>query len=249
MSSKRFDQLNTSYVNLAALMRYLREHNFSGSIHLRLADYEAEIFLSGSGAPAVVEIDRESGVPAQTEGALERVLVHAREPGGTITVYEGKTQPGSETAESAIPTFTDQLSAVAGDHTAEIDWDELLNASGAVIAAVERALTSVDADFGTNFRAACIGVGDDYPFLDPTASDFAYANGMVTASALPGTSAYVTGISECLRRLVNKLAIDKEKTRFRERVAVELAVAARMRPSGLGEFKPQLDRIAGTRVL
>jgi hypothetical protein len=92
-------------------------------------------------------------------------------------------------------------------------------------------------------------VGDDYPFLDPTASSFSYANGAVTLHALPDAGQYVTGVSECLRRLVNKLAIDKEGTRFRERVAVELAVAARLRANGLGEFKGQLDRIAGTRVL
>ena len=90
---KQFDNLNTSYVNLAALLRYLREQNFSGSIHVALNQYEAEMFLTGSGAAAVFEIDRASGNPAQDDGAMERMLVHAREPGGTITVYEGKTQP------------------------------------------------------------------------------------------------------------------------------------------------------------
>jgi hypothetical protein len=252
MNVKQFDSLNTSYVNLAALLRFLRKENFSGSIHLALVEYEAEIFLVDGSAPAVFERDRVSGVSTQAQGAIERVLVHAREPGGTITVHQGKTQPGSavdETETTAMSSFADQISAIKAEPGEEIDWDELLSASGAVIAAVERALFSVDADFGTNFRAACIGVGDDYPFLDPTSSDFAYASGQVTLSTLPSTKAYVAGISESLRRLVNKLSIDKEGTRFRERVAVELAVAARLRPGGLGEFKLQLDRIAGTRVL
>jgi SpoVK/Ycf46/Vps4 family AAA+-type ATPase len=59
----------------------------------------------------------------------------------------------------------------------------------------------------------------------------------------------VTGLSECLRRVVNKLATHKQGVRFRERVAVEIAVTARARPDGLVAFKPHLDRIAGTRVL
>lgn len=246
-SIKQFDKLNTSYVNLAALLRYLREQDFSGAIHVALNQYEAEIFLDGSGAAAVYEIDRVSGVPVQDEGAMERALVHAREPGGAITVYEGKTLPGGPTRESALSSFADQVKAAGGAPTEEVDWDGLYRASGDVIAAVERAVVSGGADFAAHFRTACILVGDDYPFLDPTASNFEYASGSVTLDANPGTSAYVAGLSECLRRVVNKLAIDKEGQRFRERVAVELAVAARHGP--LGDFQSQLDRIAGTRVL
>jgi hypothetical protein len=249
---KQFEHLNTSYVNLAALLKYLREQNFSGSIHVALDQYEAEIFLKGSGSAAAFEIDRDSGVPTHSEGAMERALVHAREPGGTLTVYEGKTQPGStngRAAEPAKPALADQIPIASALPTEQVDWDGLFRVSGDLIAAVERAVKSVGADFGTNFRTACIAAGDDYPFMDPTASNFNYANGTVGLDERPGAGVYVTGLSECLRRTVNKLAIDKEGKRFRERVAVELAVTARMRPNGLGDFKVQLDRIAGTRVL
>ena len=249
---KEFDNLNTSYVNLAALLRYLREQDFFGSIHLALGQYEAEIFLTGTGPAAVFEIDRASGIPAQTDGAMERLLVHARDPGGTITVYEGKTQPDSTIGwpgGSSVPGFADQISTAAAAPAEQADWDDLFRVSGAVIAAVERAVASVGADFAANLRTACIAVADDYSFLDPTASNFKYANGTITLGERPGAATYVMGLTECLRRIVNKLAIDKEGKRFRERVAVELAVAARIRISGLGEFKLQLDKIAGTRVL
>ena len=249
---KQFDKLNTSYVNLAALLKYLRDQDFSGSIHVALDQYEAEIFLRGSDPAAAFEIDRASGVPVQSEGAMERALVHAREPGGTITVYAGKTQPGStdgQAAEFAVRRLADQIPIASALPTEQVDWDGLFRVSGDVIAAVERAVASVGADFATNFRTACIAAGDDYPFMDPTASSFDYANGTVRLDEPPGAGAYVTGLSECLHRIVNKLAIDQEGKRFRERVAVELAVAARMRPNGLGDFKVQLDRIAGTRVL
>jgi hypothetical protein len=248
---KRFDNLNTSFVNLAAFIRYLRAQNFSGSVHVAIGQYEAEIFLKGSDPTVVFEIDRAAGSSSQDEGAIERVLVHAREPGGTITVYEGKTEPGSAVephTESAGPAFTDEeipVATAAPDE--EVDWDELLRAGGDTIAAVEGAVQSSGLDFAANLRTACIELGDDYPFLDPSASNFSYANGAITLNDRPSANAYVTGLSEGLRRLVNKLAIDKEGKRFRERVAVELAVASRMRP--VGAFTPLLDRIAGTRVL
>lgn len=248
---KQFDKLGTSYVNLAAFIRYLREQNFSGSVHVSLSHYEAEVFLDGSEPAVVFEIERGSGLAAQEEGAMDRVLVHAREPGGIISVYEGKTEPGKNhtpVPEAARIGFAD-LPQVAAPPVEKVDWDDLIRASGDVVSAVERAVASTGADFTGSFRAACIALGDDYPFLDPTASDLKYQNGTLTLSRRPAASAYVTGLSECLRRVVNKLAIDKEGKRLRERVAVELVVAARMRPQGLGEFKAQLDRIAGTRVL
>jgi hypothetical protein len=243
---KQFDNLNTSYVNLAALLKYLRGQDFSGSIHVAVDQYEAEIFLAGLGAEAVFEFDRASGTPAQNQAAMERMLVHAHAPGGTITVYEGKTEPGKTTAaESSIVTFADPLATASAVPAEPVDADDLFRLSGAVIAAVERAVASVGADFASNFRAACIAVGDDYPFLDPTASTFKYSNGIVILGERPGTSVFVGGLSECLVRLVSKLASAKEGQRFRERIAVELAGAARTRPDGLAEFTPYLERIAG----
>lgn len=245
---KRFENLNTSFVNLAALLRYLREQSFSGSIHLAAKQYEAEIFLNGTNAPVVFELDQ-AGVRAEVAGAIERVLVHSREPGGTITVYEGKTVPAPLIDADAEPSLVDQMPESEPEPNEHLDWQALLQVGADVVAAVERAVNSVGADFASNFRIAAIAVGDDYPFMDPTIGEFQYGNGVVTLARRPTPKAFVSGLSDCLRRIVNKLAIDKDGQRLRERVAVELAVAARMRRNGMGQFKTQLDRIAGTRVL
>src|SRR2546428_13575911 len=92
-NAKQFDSLSTSYVNLAALLRYLREQDFTGSVHVVLDQYEADVYLNGPGAPTVLEIDSSTRQASQNDGALERLLVHAREPGGTITVFEGESAP------------------------------------------------------------------------------------------------------------------------------------------------------------
>ncbi len=262
---KQFDSVSTSYVNLAALIRYLREQNFVGSVHVRLDQYEAEVHLNGAGTPTVSEIDLVTHRASETEGAMERLLVHAREPGGKITVYgsddkiqratedEIKSIPNSvrpdDEVMTAKPPFAATLTSATASPEETIDWADLLDAGGQVVGAVERAVESIGADFESSFRAARIQVGDDYPFLDPTGNGLNYEDNTIILNGQPSVNAFVTGLSECLRRLTNKLAIGKESRRFRETVAIELAVAARMRPNGLNRFKLQLDRIAGTRVL
>lgn len=249
---KHFDSLNTSYVNFGALLRYLREQGFSGSIHVALDQYEADVLLQGE-STTVFEMDPATGHATRADGAMERLMVHAREPGGTITIYEGEAAPPVKTNranESAASPFAEDDEVTATTPPAEeVDWNDLLKASGELIAAVERAVQSTGSNFAVNLRAARIALGDDYPFLDPTAGGFNYTNSAVTLGERPATRVYATGLSECLRRVVNKLAIGKQGTRFRERCAVELAVAARRQSNAMSEFTPHLDRIAGTRVL
>jgi hypothetical protein len=262
---KQFDSVSTSYVNLAALIRHLREQTFVGTIYVLLNQYEAEVRLHGADAPTVSEIDPVTHRASETEGAMERLLVHAREPGGKITVYGSDDEKGANLDETikasansveqdkevmtAPSPFVTSFTPATAAPEETVDWADLLDAGGKVVGAVERAVESIGADFESSFRAACIQLGDDYPFLDPTSNGLSYANKTITLNAEPSVNAFVTALSECLRRITNKLAIGKESRRFRETVAIELAIAARMRPNGLGRFKPQLDRIAGTRVL
>ena len=133
----------------------------------------------------------------------------------------------------------------------ESDWLDLVRLSGELIATVERAALSAGADFAGQFRAVRLGMADDFPFLDPSAGRFDYANGIVELRAQPSVSAYVSSVAEAMRRVVDRMATGPRRATVRERVALELAVLARRRQSQLAKFKftSQLDRIAGTRVL
>lgn len=252
---KQFDSLSTSYVNLAALIRHLRGQALVGSIRIKLDQYEAEVQLNGTAEPTVAEINS-TGEAAQTPGAMERLLVHAREPGGTITVYVTGDAPTaaplaspSEAPDAGVEQELFASQVAPAPPVTEVDWADLLDAAGKLIGAVERAVRTSGADFESSFRAARIQLGDDYPFLDPTGNGLSYADKRVILSEQPSSNSFVTALSECLRRVVNKIAIGKDSKRFRETVAIELAVAARLRATGLNEFTSRLDRIAGTRVL
>jgi len=255
----RLDTLDTGFVNLGALIRHLRQRNFVGRVKVALEEYEADVFLHGADEPSIWEKNHVTGRGAQGKDAMERLLVRAREPGGVITIYEGPLETGS--AKEA-PSGSPETAAIVGEEsegssvgnvpasfTVEVDWDDLLAASGELIAAVERATQSVNENFVAHFRSALIAIGDDYHFLDPTVGLFQYDKGKVRLHERPVASAFVLGLTESLRRVVNELAGGKAGARFRERVAVELAVVARRKEKGFSEFTPQLHRIAGTRVL
>jgi hypothetical protein len=253
----KFESLDTSYVNFGALIRYLRERNFVGRVHVALDQYEADVVLDGSESATVRESDHSAGSDERDDAGLARLLVRASGPGGLITVYESSEETAEDKMASTVEegqTSAQRLSAEIGADTVgpfveDVDWDNLLRCSGELIAAVERAVQTTGEDFADYFRLIRVELGDDYPFLDPTLGGFEYSDSAVRLRGQPAASTYVSSLTECLRRVVNKVAADKQGTRFRERLAVELAVAARGQANGFAEFTPHLDRIAGTRVL
>jgi hypothetical protein len=137
------------------------------------------------------------------------------------------------------------------DSEGTIDWSEVVKASGELIGGVERALTGAGADFAALFQATRLELADDYTFLDPLSSGFEYANSQATVTHQLPPHTYVAGLSEVLRRVVEKVATGDRARRVRERVALELALLARKRKELLTRsgFQAQFDRIAGTKVI
>lgn len=250
------ENLDTAYVNLAALLRYLQQRDFVGRVHVQLVEYEADVFLDAQDEPRVREIDHTTGREAEGEEAMQRVLVRAMEAGGLVSVYVGEDET---TSSAQLPFILPDVGVDfgIGGEAAELspeeqEWRDLLRVSGELIAAVERAALSAGADFISLLGEAQLELSDDYSFLDPLAGRFEYASGgIVRLHASPSYNAYVQSICECLRRVVSKVAAGASGGRVRERVALELAVLARRRQTQLVRFKliQPLDRIAGTRVL
>ncbi|MDQ3907747.1 MAG: hypothetical protein M3268_05320, partial [Acidobacteriota bacterium] len=66
--------LDTAYVNLAALLRHLQQRDFTGRVHVELDEYDADIYLAARGRPRVRERDHVTGRESDGEAALQRVL-------------------------------------------------------------------------------------------------------------------------------------------------------------------------------
>ena len=100
------ENLDTSFVNLSALIKYLRRRQFVGDVRVELSGYDAEISLTAENLINVREQDRITGRVGEGEEALQRILIRAREPGGIIHVYQKVKE-----AEIAVDEKTGQTSA------------------------------------------------------------------------------------------------------------------------------------------
>ena len=91
------ENLDTSFVNLSALVKYLRRRQFVGNVRIELSGYDADIDLTAENQIKAREHDRIAGRISEGEEALQRILIRAREPGGIINVYQ--TVKPTENAE------------------------------------------------------------------------------------------------------------------------------------------------------
>jgi hypothetical protein len=254
-----YENLDTSFVNLGALLRYLQQRDFKGRVRVDMGDYRAELRLRAGERPLCRELDVTTGREGEGDAALQRLLVRSMEAGGVINVYSEEAQAAGErdafdeTASASPPDAAEEAEEAAGRELSdeEIEWQGLLRAGADLIASVERAARSTGANFDAMFRAARLELADDFPFLDPNSAGFEYVNNEVTLRASPSPRAFVSGLCETLRRVVERLATGSRGASVRERVALELAVLVRRRSRQLVAFDimPQLDRIAGTRVV
>jgi hypothetical protein len=267
-----YQDLDTSFVNLWGLLRYLSQQTFVGRVHVELNDYAADVFLDGREMPLVHEVDHAAGTDVLEEAALHRLVLRVRESAGKISVYQGADEavtpdrsadaPGVEkTASAATPEVMRSATAkedegvtestLAGDSTSAADLDQTIKLGGELIAAVEQAVTAQGANFAGLFQQARVALGDDYPFLDPMSGALHYENSSLTMMDGNAPQGFVAGISEELRRVVDQLAIGDRARRARERVALELARVARKNGDVIAAsgFREQLDRIAGTKVI
>lgn len=254
-----YETLDTSFVNLGALLRYLQQRDFTGRVDLVMNDYEASIRLRAGEQAQVRERDTVTGREAAGEAAMQRLLVRAQDAGGRISVYREEEEPSTIGAGIEEPALGyREMKAEAGpeDRRAplsdkEVDWQGLLRMSAELIAAVERAALGVGANFDAIFRLSRLELADDYAFLDPNDGGFVYANNEIELHASPSQRTFVSGLCEALRRVVEKITTGKRAASVRERVALELAVLVRRRQRQLTEFGiiSQLDRIAGARVI
>ena len=253
-----YENLDTAFVNLGALLRYLQQRQFTGQIQVVLDDYEALIRLHAGERRQVLERDTTTGREAEGEAALQRLLVRAMDAGGRISVYSEEEQSGEDASFEDASTAQPQTKAEAEPEIStlapsdeEMDWQGLSRTSAELIAAIERAALSVGANFDALFRATRLELADDYAFLDPNGGRFEYVNNEIELHANLSQRTFVAGLCATLHRVVERIATGKRGASVRERVALELAVLARRRQRQLTQFgiMPQLDRIAGTRVI
>jgi len=245
------ENLDTAYVNLAALLRYLQQRDFTGHIHIELDEYDGDIYLAARAGVRARERDHATGREAAGEAALQRILVRASEPGGRISVYEGGTEATLVQASEAGAAQSRAGGAAMRRTQEENDRHNVLQLSGEVIAAVERGVAAAsNENFAAHFLAARREIADDYPFIVALGECVEYVEGEALLRRGMEIEKFVNGTSEALRRVVERVAATGERARgVRREVARELAALAARRPRALARFHfaSELERIAGLR--
>src|SRR5829696_1340110 len=153
------ENLNTSFVDVAALVRYLRSLQFVGSIRIELSSYEADIVFTSSKTIIAREYDHIAGRISHGERALQRILIRAKEPHGRIHVY--KSEEGTAGRESGT-IFIDKAivsgarsmaSSHGGTRSKTADFDIVLGRSetenALVLGALSELLRMIDESLAT----------------------------------------------------------------------------------------------------
>src|SRR5215204_5900501 len=111
--------LSTSFVNVGALVRHLRQLQFVGSIRVELSSYEADIIFTSSKTIQAREYDHIAGRIAHGEHALQRILIRCKEPHGRVHVYKAVegyagTDGGSVFVDKTIILDAREMAASTG---------------------------------------------------------------------------------------------------------------------------------------
>lgn len=186
-------------------------------------------------------------------GATSSRVTLSPEP--ALAAKESESPPESRAAPGkSVPAGPARAAAEVGEDLYRTgsyqDWPAILESTGELVAAIERGINATGAQFEQLFEATRLELADDYSFLDPLTRTFAYTNGVASLSSKPPVNVFVSGLSEAMRRTVDRAAGGDRGRRVRERVALEMLTVARKRSEVLERsgFGTQLDRIAGTRV-
>lgn len=336
--------LDTGFVNLSALLKYLQQRGFVGLVRVDLDEYRAEIIFDESKRVKLREFEHGSGRIVETHGALQRLLVRARLAGGIINVYQAvmqmrpkpeemelgdildldqkaaqkaarKTAPESPTANpptnsaanpaSKIPKPAENIFAVAKNgktngngnsangfyfespysngnaahdaaqdaappqadeeifplysHPVDVveeqpemkkkvsafslaDWEELIGVTAALLGTTDDILRSAHLGFPDAFNKARVEVSNEFPFLHTGKNIFLYADGKVILKEEIPPNLFVAGISECLRRILNKLVSNPKFFAVYKRVTQQILILVRRQ-------QPQFDKFGYTRQL
>lgn len=234
--------LNTSFVNVTALVRYLSGLQFVGSIRIELASYDADIVFTGSKMIRAREFDHIAGRISHGEEALKRILVRSREPHGRIHVYkaidgyagrdDGSIFVDKKIMSGAREMATNRGGVVVADSNKEVVLDGreveislVLAALSEVLHVIEKSLAKGNIDFPAAFRIACNGISPRFPFLQSSRSAIVYKRGEITLDTRADIDLVIAAVFAALRPIFRRL-----------RSEVKYAEIARMCTDGLVEL-------------
>ncbi len=235
---REIDQVaNTDLIEAGALHRVvLRVRETPGTINVFAGADEATVPQPKPDAAPAISTDAD--VELDDEPVVEEIA----------PVPETETVPSVPSAEEPQASQLEEAVYRTGSYD---DWPAMLAVTGEVIGAIERGINANGANFPALFNSVRLELADDYVFLDPMPQTFQYQDGVASLRNQPPINVFVSGLSEALRRTIDRVAVGERSRRVRERIALELLPIVRKRGDVLERcgLRMQLDRITGTKVI
>lgn len=249
--------LSTSFVNLAALLRHLRRLQFVGTISVELSSYDAEIELLSSGAIRAVERDYSDGRVEIGDGALQRILIRAREAGGLIQVYRAGEVNRVFIDRKIVAGANRMLNGKFDTHVSNFEgvnpseptimkmnvpespenWSELLSIMTELLRTLDDSLSSANIEFSDAFQTACGFASFNHPFLDPETDVVTYRDGYISVRSKVSNQELSDGLVEAISHIMDRLREDQQFGKLHHSTLHKLRVLANRR-------RPQFEKFA-----
>lgn len=214
--------LNTSFVNVGALVRYLRGLQFVGSIRIELSSYEADIIFTSTNKITAREYDHIAGRISHGEQALQRILIRAKEPHGRIHVYKAVGgyaghDDGSVFVDKQIIAQARELAASHGGtavtekgfeivmNSRDSEKALLLAALSEILRMFDDALASRKLSFTSAFQLACGAIAEGHAFMASDERALVYRDGEIRLNTTAETEAVTAAVFDALRPIFRRL--------------------------------------------
>lgn len=189
----------------------------------------------GTGAPtASISVTKAAAAPPAGPSPVGRTSPVAVEEAAPPTLRVSEVHPLANTSPVVDTVLVEDI-ADSDDSPLELEdesirpltreqYAELVSLMGEVVHAVETGVTDAlqRADFVPSFREALINVAPHYPFLDPFAAEFEYANGVATFRGKARPADFVVGLAQALRLTIADLARRAPEAHLRRHVETAL---------------------------
>ena len=224
------ENLSTSFVDVARMVRHLGGNQFVGTLRVEFASYEAEIIFTPARKLQAREYDRLAGRISQGERAFRNILQRSREPMGRITVT--RAEP-AEVAQYVRKAFVDERIAAAARAFASAPGDTAGRAGVAaavaakpsidnktaalaaeLIATIKEPFTRAKMDFDAAFTAARSSAAERFEFLDPEAKRFDNSDGRVKVTGKISNEELFGGVAAALSHMLANLRGDAKHAKL-----------------------------------
>ena len=231
--------LNTSFVNVGALVRYLRGLQFVGSIRIELSSYEADIVFTNSNSIIAREYDHIAGRISHGKHALQRILIRAKEPHGRIHVYKSSEGTagrgeGSIFIDKSIVSGARSMAASRGGTRSkdpgfkfvtvmsETENALVLSALSELLRMIDESLADGKLSFAAAFSNSCKKIASDYPFMSDGEKAIVYENGRIRVASKAESSSIASAVFAALRPIFLRLRGDDKYAELFQRLTRQL---------------------------